>query len=115
MKELEARLAQVETRLVAETKQTAANSSAIEPNVSPDWNAMNMDMDINFNDGGLQNLGFDMLQGNMGGSGAGASVPIGDYFSQEIVSLGLQEPLPPESLMDELYVLRDLRIPLILC
>ncbi|KAM3082049.1 hypothetical protein ACMFMG_004504 [Clarireedia jacksonii] len=103
MKELEARLAQVETQLVAETKQMAANSSAAEPNVSPGWNAMNMDMDINCNDGELQNLVFDMLQGNMGGIGAEPNVPIGDYFSQEIVSLGLQEPLPPDSLMSELY------------
>ncbi|KAI9641400.1 hypothetical protein NHQ30_010202 [Ciborinia camelliae] len=105
MKELEARLAQVETQLVAETKQRAANN-AVETNESPDvnadpdWGAMNIDMDMNFTDEGLQDLGFDILDGNLG---TGSSLPIGDFFSQEVISLGLQEPLPPESLMDDLY------------
>ncbi|KAF7944121.1 hypothetical protein EAE96_010530 [Botrytis aclada] len=120
MKELEARLAQVETQLVAETQQLAAANNAnnannaIEMNVNinangnmntnanphPDWNAMNMDMDMNFTDGGIQNIGYDILTGNIG---TGSSVPVGDYFSQEVISLGLQEPLPPDNLMDELF------------
>ena len=108
MKELEARLAQVETQLVAETKQMTANS-AVDSNANPNpnqnansgWGPMNMDMDMNFVDEGLQDLGFDIMNGNIG---AGPSVPIGDFFSQEVISLGLQEPLPPESLMDDLYV-----------
>ncbi|CAD6444977.1 262de15b-b350-4c43-8cdc-7ee8756edd8a [Sclerotinia trifoliorum] len=105
MKELEARLAQVETQLVAETQQMAANKTvetnvSANTNVDPDWSAMNMDMDLNFTDARLQDLGFDLMNGNMG---AGSSVPVGNFFSQEILSLGLQEPLPPESVMDDLY------------
>ncbi|KAB8291561.1 hypothetical protein EYC80_006362 [Monilinia laxa] len=105
MKELEARLAQVETQLVAETKQLAANK-AVETNVDansstdPDWGAMNIEMNMSFADDGLQGLGFDMMNGNLG---AVSSVPAGDYFSQEVISLGLQEPLPSESLMDDLF------------
>lgn len=131
MKELEARLAQVETQLVAETQQHTANNAsnasnannAIEMNVNinanasgtgsinantnananpgPDWSAMNVDMELNFTSEGIQNIGYDILSGNVG---AGSSVPAGDYFSQEVISLGLQEPLPPDNLMDELYV-----------
>ncbi|QSZ29267.1 hypothetical protein DSL72_003779 [Monilinia vaccinii-corymbosi] len=105
MKELEARLAQVETQLVAETKHLAADD-AVETNANanasaePDWGAINIDVNLNFADKGLQDLGFDAMNGNLE---AGPSVPIGDFFSQEVVSLGLQEPLPPESLMDDLY------------
>ncbi|ESZ92849.1 fungal specific transcription factor domain-containing protein [Sclerotinia borealis F-4128] len=107
MKELEARLAQVETQLVAETKQMAANNAVemntnanANANADPDWGAMNIDLDMNFADEGLQDLGFDIMNGN---PEAGSSVPTGDFFSQEVISLGLQEPLPPESLMDDLY------------
>lgn len=106
MKELEARLAQVETQLVAETKQMASSKAAethanADSNTDPDWGAMNIDMNMNFADEGLQGLGFDIMNGNLGSV---SSVPVGDYFSQEVISLGLQEPLPPESLMDDLYV-----------
>ncbi|TGO07359.1 hypothetical protein BTUL_0288g00080 [Botrytis tulipae] len=124
MKELEARLAQVETQLVAETQQLAAKNAknaknannATEMNVNtnanmtgtinananadPHWTAMNMDMDMNFTDEGIQNIGYNILSGNVG---AEPSVPIGDYFSQDVISLGLQEPLPPDNLMDELF------------
>ncbi|KAG4025268.1 hypothetical protein MFRU_062g00210 [Monilinia fructicola] len=105
MKELEARLAQVETQLVAETKQMASSKAAethanADSNTDPDWGAMNIDMNMNFADEGLQGLGFDIMNGNLGSV---SSVPVGDYFSQEVISLGLQEPLPPESLMDDLY------------
>ncbi|TGO34719.1 hypothetical protein BHYA_0185g00230 [Botrytis hyacinthi] len=123
MKELEARLAQVETQLVAETQQLAAKNAksahnTIEMNVNtnanvtgnintntnanaePHWTAMNMDMDMNFTDEGIQNIGYNILSGNVG---AEPSVPIGDYFSQDVISLGLQEPLPPDDLMDELF------------
>ncbi|KAK6595740.1 binuclear zinc transcription factor [Botrytis cinerea] len=126
MKELEARLAQVETQLVAETQQLAANNAnnAIEMNVNinanasgtgsvnahtnananpgPEWSATNMDMELNFTNEGMQNIGYDILSGNVG---TGSSVPAGDYFSQDVISLGLQEPLPPDNLMDELYQL----------
>lgn len=105
MKELEARLAQVETQLVAETQQMATNKTVetnvnANANVNPDWSAMNIDMDMNFTDAGLPDLGFDLMNENMG---AGSSVPVDNVFSQEILSLGLQEPLPAESLMDDLY------------
>lgn len=106
MKELEARLAQVETQLVAETKQMATKNAVeanvnVNANANPDWGAININMDVDFTDEGLQNLEFDIMNGNLG---AGSSVPIGDFFSQEVISLGLQEPLPPDSLMDDLYV-----------
>lgn len=129
MKELEARLAQVETQLVAETQQMA-NKDKGEMNVNGngnanangngntgvemDWGAMDMNMnmnldmdmnmDMNFTNEGLQDLGFDIMNGNLGTASSVPTVPIGDFFSQEIISLGLQEPLPPESLMDDLYV-----------
>jgi hypothetical protein len=31
-------------------------------------------------------------------------MPNGDFFSQEVISLGLQEPLPPDEMVEELYV-----------
>lgn len=126
MKELEARLAQVETQLVSEMEKLAATTAATETDVNtnaitdPDWGApnlnmsmnmnMNIDMDLdmdmgmsmNFTNEGLHDLGYDTTNENLGN---GSSVPMGDLFSQEIISLGLQEPLPPESLMDDLYVL----------
>lgn len=31
-----------------------------------------------------------------------ADLPCGDFFSQEVISLGLEEPLPPEEITDAL-------------
>lgn len=108
MKELEARLAQVETQLVGEQKAAGSRNPSItqvgveeaEMGMEPDWDGFGMDMNIDFDDAGLADQMFDipqyqMLEGNI----SYQSEPI---FSQEILGLGLQEPLPPQDMMDDL-------------
>lgn len=105
--------AQVETQLVAETKL----SISVEPPISaesvpmikplsafstePDWNTVGMDMDISLDMGmgGGIDAAFEMPQAGFGMQ----NDPSGEeFFSQELLALGLGEPLPPQDMMDEL-------------
>jgi len=96
-------VAQVETQLTSETTKLSAN---IEPlshfNTEPDWNAMNLDMDLNMMNAtsGVDNT-FD-ASNDMFGLPKDPINPSGDYFSTELLALGLQEPLPGQDVMDEL-------------
>ena len=53
-------------------------------------------------DGGLFNEPLNMQSLGVGFEGLAPSLSTEDHFSQELISLGLQEPLPPQDLMDEL-------------
>lgn len=92
MKELEARLAQVETQLIAEKQSTSVNTASVEA----DWNSLGMDLDEQ-----LLDPAFDISQPGFG-LDAAPSMQIGDFRSFELISLGLQEPLPPQDMIDEL-------------
>jgi hypothetical protein len=62
---------------------------------------MEMDMNLDIGDAGIMDPSFDVSQAGFGLKRE-ASIPMGDFFSQELLALGLQEPLPPPDMMDEL-------------
>jgi hypothetical protein len=104
IKELEARLAQVETQLISESKQTTSGQTTSIPSGDMDWNGIGMDINLDLDlDDTLLDPSFDISQ-----PGLDFSVPAptisADYFgSYELIGLGLQEPLPPQDMMDELH------------
>jgi hypothetical protein len=105
IKELEARLAQVETQLISESKQNATAQTTSVPGGETDWNGLSMDMnlDLDLDDGGLLDPSFDISQPGLGFSAPAPNMPT-DYFgSYELIGLGVQEPLPPQDMMDELH------------
>ena len=107
IKELEARLAQVETQLISESKQNIASQTTSIPGGETDWDSLGMDMslDLDLDNNGLLEPSFDISQQGLGFSApAPAPTMHNDYFgSYELIALGLQEPLPPQEMMDELH------------
>jgi hypothetical protein len=103
IKELEARLAQVETQLISESKQNAAAQNTSIPGGEADWNGLGMDMnlDLDLDDDGLLDPAFDISQPALGFSAQ--SIPADFFGSYELIGLGLQEPLPPQDMVDELH------------
>ena len=102
---MEARLAQVETQLISESKQSASAQTTSIPGGELDWTGigMDMDMDLDLEDDGLLDPSFDISQPGLGFSVPAPAMPT-DYFgSHELIGLGLQEPLPPQDVMDELH------------
>lgn len=116
MKELEARLAEVETRLVAETKAAAAAAAAVTTqipattqaptSVEADWNTLGMDLEMDMNidldDPTLLDPGFEMPSTGFGIPDTEPSAA-NNYSSQELLQLGLDEPLPPQGMIDEMH------------
>jgi hypothetical protein len=105
IKELEARLAQVETQLISESKQTVTAQTTSIPGGETDWDGlgMNMNLDLDLDNNGLLEPSFDISQHGFGFSAPAPTMPT-DYFgSYELIGLGLQEPLPPQEMMDELH------------
>jgi hypothetical protein len=87
---------------VAETSKNTPPKDNTPPTQSgeADWN--NYPMDIN-----MENMDFDedaLLDFPIPESAYTfqPQIPNGDFFSQEVISLGLQEPLPPDEMIDEL-------------
>jgi hypothetical protein len=78
---------------------TAANTTS-GSNMEPDWNTLGMN--YGYADEPLFIPGIEMAQSGFDIQEPGASTETGDFFSQELLSLGLQEPLPPQDMMDEL-------------
>jgi hypothetical protein len=62
-----------------------------------------MDMNMDMGTGGILDESFDIPLSAFDFQPAAPSMPEGDFFSQELISLGLQEPLPPNQMVDELY------------
>ncbi|KAH9214645.1 hypothetical protein DL95DRAFT_300216 [Leptodontidium sp. 2 PMI_412] len=96
MKELEARLA-------TQTPTTAQANASMEA----DWNTLGMDMDMDMNidldDPTLLDPVFDVPTTGFGLPNTELP-PANDYnYSQELLALGLDEPLPPQDMIDELY------------
>lgn len=81
-------------------------SANIEPlsafNTEPDWNAMNLDMDMNMNMGTTNTDNTFDATADMFAMPKDPLNPMGDFFSTELLALGLQEPLPGQDVMDEL-------------
>jgi hypothetical protein len=72
-----------------------------------DWNSigMSMNLDPELDDDGLLDPSFDISQPGLGFSAPAPTMPT-DYFgSYELIGLGLQEPLPPQDMMDELHTI----------
>ena len=68
--------------------------------MEPDWNTLGMN--YGYADDPVFAPGIDMPQSGYGFQDLDPSMNVGDFFSQELLSLGLQEPLPPQDMMDEL-------------
>jgi hypothetical protein len=100
IKELEARLAQVETQLISESKHTATATTTSAPGGEADW-GMDMNLDL---DDGLLNPSFNISQSAFGVPEPAPMILGGDFGSYDLIGLGLQEPLPPQDMMDELYI-----------
>jgi hypothetical protein len=64
---------------------------------------MNVDMDasLGMSNGGIIDSGFGAS--NLFGLQSDPLNPAGDFFSHELIALGLQEPLPAQEMMDDLY------------
>ncbi|RDL34407.1 Uncharacterized protein BP5553_07535 [Venustampulla echinocandica] len=102
MKELEARLAEVETKLVPEIPIRNMNQPSTFPLMDDDADALREDSDFPVGqipiDGSL-----DIEQWAFTFQPAAPSFPMEDPLSQELISLGLEEPLPPQQMIDELH------------
>ena len=98
IKELEARLIEVETQLLSESKQAAP---ATIPNDTPDWNTVGMDMNLDLNDTGILDPAFDISNDGFGYQAPHISMD--GFGSYDLMSLGVQEPLPAQDVMDELH------------
>jgi hypothetical protein len=61
-----------------------------------------MNMNVNIGDEGIMGASFDITQADFGFQGTGPSLLGGDFCSHEVISLGLQEPLPSEDMMRDL-------------
>lgn len=64
---------------------------------------MDMDMNIDLDDPTLLGSGFEMPSTGFGAPEPEPS-PANNYLSQELLQLGLDEPLPPQDMIDELYI-----------
>lgn len=102
--------AQVETRLVSEVnaqQKKMPDTSTSAPNIETDWNFMAKDLDL---DMGLDmgdavlNTSYHAEQFEYRPQPTPPAAPVEAPLSQELISLGLDEPLPPAYIMDELYV-----------
>lgn len=107
IKELEARLAQVETQLISESKMNVTAQTTSIPGGETDWDGLGMDLnlDLDLDNNVLLEPSFDISQHGFGFSApAPAPTMHNNYFgSYELIALGLQEPLPPQEMMDELH------------
>jgi hypothetical protein len=79
---------------------SAAANTTSGSNIEPDWNTLGMN--YGYADDPLFTPGMEMPQSGYNFQEPGPSTATGDFFSQELLSLGLQEPLPPQDMMDEL-------------
>jgi hypothetical protein len=100
---LEARLAQVETQLISDSKQAASAHTTALLGGQTDWNNLGMDMNLDLDDDGLLDPSYDISQPGFGFSTPAPAMPIDDFGSFDLIGLGLQEPLPPQQMMDELH------------
>lgn len=73
------------------------NNSPPGPSMEPDWNNFPMDMNVDFENDAL--MDFPMPETAFTYQ---PEMPTGDFFSQEVISLGLEEPLPPEEMIRDL-------------
>lgn len=99
--------AEVETRLVSERERApdakAPAATAATTSLECDWDTLGTDMNTtNLDDPTLLDPWFETT-----GDGCGKmDVPLmdGDFFSRELIELGLEEPLPPPDMIEELCV-----------
>ena len=95
-------IAQVETKLVSEVEAYKSQKSQNIPFTTNIDEIQDIDLDISNDamDSGFGNEQFDFTP-----IPSPPSIPVGNPMSQELISMGLDEPLPPQHIIDELYVL----------
>jgi hypothetical protein len=80
--------------LVSEQKKAGSKGPSVaEVAIETDWDAIEMEMNLDMDDPDLLDQCFDIPQLGMD---AGMSSLGPEFFSQELLGLGLQEPLPPQ-------------------
>jgi hypothetical protein len=84
-------VSEVEAQKANPTKSTASN-------IEKTWD---IDIDI---DGTMLDSAFQSEQFDFSFLQPQSSTPISSSASQEVISLGLDEPLPPQNVVEELYV-----------
>lgn len=62
-----------------------------------------MDMNMEMGNTGMLDESFNVPLSAFDYQPAPNALPEGDFFSQELISLGLSEPLPPQEMIDNLY------------
>ncbi|KAH8801521.1 fungal-specific transcription factor domain-containing protein [Xylogone sp. PMI_703] len=106
MRELEARLAQVETKLVAEVNKVKNLASSSAPQISQapvESNDTSMDLESGDNDNSdTSNIQQEMPEPSFNIHAYGPTHPFHDSYSQELTSLGIEEALPPVEMCEEL-------------
>lgn len=94
--------AQVETKLVSEVEAHKSQKSKKRPSMTNIEDIQDLDLDIGNvtmdSDFGNERFDFSFIP-------TPPSIPVGNPISQELISMGLDEPLPPQHMIDELYVL----------
>jgi hypothetical protein len=68
--------------------------------MEPDWNTLGIN--YGYADDPLFASGIEIPQSGYGFQDLDPSMIMGDGFSHELLSLGLQEPLPPQDMVDDL-------------
>ena len=95
----------METKLVAETSKNSISNNS--PNKDPEWNSFPLDMDTNINMSMNMDYGNDAYM-DLPNPADDLAFQVNQVFanvqySQEMVGLGLDEALPPDEMIDELY------------
>lgn len=107
VKELEARLKQVETLLTTDqaNKTSPPQNEPLQPEQSQTTSSGGMNIfstSINENSSGLVQQNTNMIESDLSMGDDFSTGGLGD-FNWDMISLGLEEPLPPQGVMDELY------------
>lgn len=76
------------------------NTYSLTRSLEPEWDIIPDDMDMALGNGGILDESLNMQHSEFGYNAP--SVPVADHFSQELISLGLDEPLPPQDVIDDL-------------
>ena len=82
----------METQLVSESKTKSKDPALADINTGGEWDTLGVDMNVDFDGNERIDPVFDMLTL---GFESNSTIPE-EYQSQELLALGLTEPLPPD-------------------
>lgn len=83
-------------------QKAVAGEPPTTTSLEADWTTLGMDMDMNIDDSVLLDAAFDMPSSNFTPQHMETPPVENNFFSQELIELGLDEPLPPQEMIDEL-------------